>query len=170
MLRMLVTGGPPTFGGGVKRLTFEPLKSAQLPCASRAEHPGAGLPASFGLFTGQIGWAANNVLFYVKGGAAVVSDRYRFFDTVTGIQVVNGVDDTRWGATVGAGLEYGFAPNWSVGVEYNHIFLEDRNVTFLHNGVAGPAGTCSEPTPSVKTSISSQCASTTASALGAAPR
>ena len=96
---------------------------------------------AFGLFTGQIGWAANNVLFYVKGGAAVVSDRYRFFDTVTGIQVVNGVDDTRWGATVGAGLEYGFAPNWSVGVEYNHIFLEDRNVTFLHNGVAGPAGT-----------------------------
>ena len=29
------------------------------------------------------------------------------------------------------GLEYGFAPNWSVGVEYNHIFLggHDQNLT-----------------------------------------
>ena len=26
---------------------------------------------SFGLFTGQVGYAANNVLCYVKGGAAV---------------------------------------------------------------------------------------------------
>ena len=36
----------------------------------------------------------------------------------------------RWGGTVGAGLEFGFAPNWSVGVEYNHIFLQDKDVTF----------------------------------------
>src|SRR5438034_6376513 len=28
---------------------------------------------AFGLFTGQIGYAANNVLFYAKGGAAVTS-------------------------------------------------------------------------------------------------
>jgi hypothetical protein len=34
---------------------------------------------AFGLLTGQVGWAANNVLFYVKGGAAVTSDRYRSF-------------------------------------------------------------------------------------------
>jgi outer membrane immunogenic protein len=26
---------------------------------------------AFGLITGQVGWAANNVLFYIKGGAAV---------------------------------------------------------------------------------------------------
>src|ERR1700716_4668047 len=30
---------------------------------------------AFGLFTGQIGYAWNNALFYVKGGAAVVDDR-----------------------------------------------------------------------------------------------
>ena len=29
---------------------------------------------AFGLFTGQVGYAANNVLLYVKGGAAVTSD------------------------------------------------------------------------------------------------
>jgi outer membrane immunogenic protein len=40
-------------------------------------------------------------------------------------------NDTRWGGTVGAGLEFGFAPNWSVGAEYNHIFLggNDQNLT-----------------------------------------
>ena len=39
-------------------------------------------------------------------------------------------DDTRWGGTVGVGLEYGFAPNWSVGVEYDHLFMQDRTYTF----------------------------------------
>ena len=31
---------------------------------------------AFGLFTGQIGYAWNNALLYVKGGAAVVDDKY----------------------------------------------------------------------------------------------
>ena len=39
-------------------------------------------------------------------------------------------DDTRWGGTIGVGLEYGFAPNWSVGVEYNHLFMQDATYTF----------------------------------------
>ena len=39
-------------------------------------------------------------------------------------------DDTRWGGTIGVGLEYGFAPNWSAGVEYNHLFMQDRTTTF----------------------------------------
>ena len=35
---------------------------------------------AFGLFTGQVGYAAKNVLFYLKGGAAVVSDNSRVLD------------------------------------------------------------------------------------------
>ena len=31
---------------------------------------------AFGLFTGQVGYAANNVLFYVKGGAAVTDGSF----------------------------------------------------------------------------------------------
>ena len=84
---------------------------------------------AFGLFTGQIGWAANNVLFYVKGGAAVTNDHFRVTFTPTGTQVTNNFDDTRWGGTVGAGLEYGFAPNWTAGIEYDHLFMQDRTVT-----------------------------------------
>jgi outer membrane immunogenic protein len=95
---------------------------------------------AFGLFTGQVGYAANNVLFYVKGGAAVTSDRYRMLATATGTQVTNSVDDTRWGGVVGVGLEYGFAPNWSAGIEYNHMFMQDKTYNFVSNGVVIPAG------------------------------
>jgi outer membrane immunogenic protein len=87
---------------------------------------------AFGLFTGQVGYAWNNVLFYVKGGAAVVDERHDIlFD---GVVVARTDSDARWGATVGAGFEYGFAPGWSVGVEYDHIFLDRRNRDFITPG------------------------------------
>jgi|EndMetStandDraft_7_1072992.scaffolds.fasta_scaffold85816_1 outer membrane immunogenic protein len=96
---------------------------------------------AFGLFTGQVGYAVNNVLFYLKGGAAVTSDRYRVLATGTGVQIANNIDDTRWGGVVGAGIEYGFTPNWSAGIEYNHMFMQDKTYNFVNNGVAFPAGT-----------------------------
>ncbi|MDP3077789.1 outer membrane protein, partial [Bradyrhizobium sp.] len=34
---------------------------------------------AFGLFTGQVGYAFNNALIYVKGGAAVVNDKYDYY-------------------------------------------------------------------------------------------
>jgi outer membrane immunogenic protein len=46
---------------------------------------------AFGLFT-AIGYAANNVLFYVKGGAAV-TDNKRVY---TGVLAGSTGDDTRW--------------------------------------------------------------------------
>jgi len=82
---------------------------------------------SFGLLTGQVGYAWNNVLLYAKGGAAVVGTKNELRAAGATFASVN---DTRWGGTVGAGLEFGFAPNWSVGVEYNHIFLSGKDVTF----------------------------------------
>jgi outer membrane immunogenic protein len=90
---------------------------------------------AFGLFTGQLGYAWNNVLLYAKGGAAVVDNRFRHTFTGTNV-LINSSNDTTWGATVGAGLEFGFAPNWSMGVEYNHIFLERDTFSFA----AAPAG------------------------------
>jgi outer membrane immunogenic protein len=84
---------------------------------------------AFGLFTGQVGWAWNNVLFYVKGGGAVTADRFRVFSTPTGLLVASSNDDTRWGGAVGTGLEFGFAPNWSAGIEYDHLFMQDRTTT-----------------------------------------
>ena len=88
---------------------------------------------AFGLFTGQVGYAVNNVLLYVKGGAAVTSNSYRINNLAGAVVGVTG-DDTRWGGTIGAGLEYAFAPNWSVGVEYNHLFMQDRTYNFTTPG------------------------------------
>ncbi|WP_213775922.1 outer membrane beta-barrel protein [Bradyrhizobium sp. dw_78] len=89
---------------------------------------------AFGLFTGQIGYAWNNVLVYVKGGGAVVDNRYEVLDVPGGTVFGSSGDKTNWGGTVGAGLEYGFAPNWSVGVEYDHIFLQDKTTDFTIPG------------------------------------
>ncbi|ULK98092.1 outer membrane beta-barrel protein [Bradyrhizobium sp. I71] len=96
---------------------------------------------SFGLITGQIGYAWNNVLLYVKGGAAVVGDRYRTYDVATGLEF-DRANETRWGGTVGVGVEFGFAPNWSVGFEYDHIFLGHRTIDFTGSGnfVTAPLG------------------------------
>jgi len=84
---------------------------------------------AIGLFTGQIGYAWNAALFYVKGGAAVTSNRFSILDTLTGIELAS-ASSTRWGGVVGVGFEYGFAPNWSFGVEYDHLFMGDANNSF----------------------------------------
>ena len=83
---------------------------------------------AIGLFTGQVGYAWNNVLFYVKGGAAVTRDVYEDFSSVIGGVIGARATETRWGGTVGAGLEFGFASNWSLGVEYDHLFMGTRTL------------------------------------------
>jgi outer membrane immunogenic protein len=99
---------------------------------------------AFGLFTGQVGYAWNNVLWYVKGGAAVTDDKYRGTVTTAPFlgDVFDSASETRWGGVIGTGIEFGFAPNWSFAVEYDHLFMGSREITFVSRGVlAGiPAG------------------------------
>ena len=90
---------------------------------------------AIGAFTGQIGYAWNNVLWYVKGGAAVTNDRYSTFFTATNA-VYNEARDVRWGGVVGTGLEFGFAPNWSVALEYDHLFMGTKDVAFPVSALA----------------------------------
>ena len=82
---------------------------------------------AFGLFTGQVGYTWQNVLFYVKGGAAVAYDRY---DGLAAGTLIDTANNTPFGGTVGAGLEFGFAPNWSAAIEYDHLFLGTNNSAF----------------------------------------
>ena len=84
---------------------------------------------AIGLFTGQIGWAWNAALLYVKGGAAVTDNSFNIFDTATGVGLVTS-GATRWGGTLGVGFEYGFSPNWSVGIEYDHLWMGTANNSF----------------------------------------
>jgi outer membrane immunogenic protein len=90
---------------------------------------------AFGLITGQVGYALNNVLLYVKGGAAVTDNSYSSFFTATGIQF-NQASETRWGGAAGTGIEVSFAPNWSVAAEYDHLFMGNSNVTFPASNIA----------------------------------
>ncbi|MGY4289409.1 outer membrane immunogenic protein [Bradyrhizobium sp. LM2.7] len=54
---------------------------------------------SFGLITGQVGYAWNNVLLYAKGGAAVVGAKYEVFDAASGA-LLGSNDQTRWGVAL----------------------------------------------------------------------
>jgi len=86
---------------------------------------------AIGLFTAQVGYAWNNVLWYVKGGAALAHDRYNGIE----VAVPLGGDqatETRWGGAVGTGIEFGFAPGWSVALEYDHLFMGERTLTFTN--------------------------------------
>jgi outer membrane immunogenic protein len=86
---------------------------------------------AFGLFTGQVGYAFDNVLLYAKGGAALTDRNYQFLDTAAAALVSSSGYQTRWSGTVGAGLEYGFTPNWSFALEYDHIFEDQHTVGFV---------------------------------------
>ena len=98
---------------------------------------------AIGLLTGQAGYSWNTFLLYVKGGAAVTHDSYEGFTNVAsaGIPagtIIDRANETRWGGVVGLGGEYAFAPNWSVGLEYDHLFMGSRsNILSTGGGVAG---------------------------------
>lgn len=83
-----------------------------------------------GLFTGQLGYAWNSTLLYVKGGAAVLNQRWDLYNTATGIGIAQ-AERTRWGGTIGAGLEFGITPNWTVGVEYDYIWRTSDSSVFV---------------------------------------
>jgi outer membrane immunogenic protein len=82
-----------------------------------------------GLFTGQIGYAWNSALLYVKGGAALTSNSLLQATSLGGVGL-NYATSTRWGGTVGVGFEYGFTPNWSAAIEYDRLFMGNSNNSF----------------------------------------
>jgi outer membrane immunogenic protein len=77
----------------------------------------------FATATGRVGYAWNNWLLYAKGGAAFTEVQLGGTVTVGGVlaNTLNAQKDTRSGWTVGAGIENGFAGNWSWKLEYNYM-------------------------------------------------
>ncbi len=76
--------------------------------------------------TARLGYAAGPALFYVKGGYAYYDGQisYHTGNAATTVSV-SGVD----GYTLGGGIEYRFAPSWSVKAEYQYF---DFGTTDLH--------------------------------------
>ena len=75
---------------------------------------------AFGSVTGRVGYAADAMLIYAKGGFAWANNK-----------VSIGADSqskTHAGWTIGAGLEYMFAPAWSVKAEY--MYADFGNETY----------------------------------------
>jgi outer membrane immunogenic protein len=71
--------------------------------------------------TARIGYAiVPQVLLYAKGGAAWTRASLDYTITGQGVAKFTGAE-TRSGWVIGGGLEYLFAPNWSIFVEYNHM-------------------------------------------------
>jgi outer membrane immunogenic protein len=76
--------------------------------------------------TGRAGYAINQMLLFVKGGAAIVDEQNKIFGP-GGINAGTGrVIQIGW--TAGGGIEYGLSHNWSVRLEYDFIDLpaDDR--------------------------------------------
>ena len=78
---------------------------------------------AFGMIVGKAGYAMNNALFYVNSGVAIASSKFRGILTGTGL-TIDSANEVRLGYAAGAGIEYGFAPNWSAAVEYDHFFMD----------------------------------------------
>ncbi len=91
-----------------------------------------------GTVAARLGLAWDRVLLYAKGGFAWVHDDYWL--TLAPQQILAGstfatADETRWGWMVGAGIEYAFAQNWSVKLEYNYLDLGTKRIAFTSTGV-----------------------------------
>ncbi len=96
--------------------------------------------SSLFLASGRVGYAANNWLLYVKGGYAGASVKTSAVDTAGATTGAGFARTWHGGWNVGAGVEYGITPNWSVALQYDYIQLETKNVALggpnFINGVA----------------------------------
>jgi outer membrane immunogenic protein len=91
------------------------------------------------LGTGRLGYVTNNWLLYGKAGIAWGETTSSGFSTLA-----DGTPDgthnrfsTHLGWVVGVGAEWGFAPNWSARIEYDHIFFDSRTIQSNDLSTAG---------------------------------
>jgi outer membrane immunogenic protein len=83
----------------------------------------------FSTIRGRVGYAAGPALLYATGGFA-------FADVDTHVSASDGVnavsfsnDEVKTGYTLGGGIEWAFAPNWSLKSEYLYVNLGDNDFT-----------------------------------------
>jgi len=96
----------------------------------------------FGTGRVRLGYAQDNWLFYATGGAAILGSKTELI-TASGL-LCNTVGvipcagtDKRVGGAIGAGLEYGFTPNWSAKVEYLYVTAVSLDVAHFNVVRAG---------------------------------
>jgi outer membrane immunogenic protein len=93
---------------------------------------------SFGTARLRIGGAWDRVMIYGTGGFAFGDHALRITDTVTGLSVAR--SDFAVGWTAGGGIEWGFAPGWSLKAEALYFDLELDRLSTATLGVVDPVG------------------------------
>lgn len=102
---------------------------------------GVPVPGWFQRGTGDMDWfgtvraragflATPEMLIYATGGFAFARTSYSTFTSFTPLppfQYAGSADETNTGWTVGAGVEWAFASNWTVKAEYLYFDLGDTN-------------------------------------------
>ena len=79
---------------------------------------------------GRFGVTNGYWLFYGKaGGGWVGNDDFTITNTATGASITGSNNNTNSGWLVGAGIEWAFAPNWSLKIEYDYLGLNSQTFT-----------------------------------------
>jgi outer membrane immunogenic protein len=81
---------------------------------------------ALGSVTGRVGVAMDTALFYAKGGYAWANNKLSV--TVPGFLSASD-SHVHSGYTIGGGIEYMFAPNWSAKAEYMFTHLDSKTYT-----------------------------------------
>jgi len=89
--------------------------------------------------TARLGYAADNVLFYAKGGVALAGDKYDVTGSFLGTPFSFAGLDNRVGWTVGGGVDWAFSQHWSASIEYDYYGFGRGTVTMSDpvNGFSG---------------------------------
>jgi outer membrane immunogenic protein len=117
-------------------------------------------PLWYATVTGKVGIAANDWLFYAKGGAAWMRVDYTQGVLVSGAGMASlqTVSDHRTGFTVGGGVEYGLTENLSAKIEYDFLDFGTKSYSYANLGFflpGSPAGTAVTPIAPTSVSIKS---------------
>jgi outer membrane immunogenic protein len=111
---------------------------------------------AFGTITARLGVAVDRALFYAKGGAAWVHEKHTTGSTTDPqLQWSGTTSDTRWGWTIGGGIEYALSSNWSGKIEYNYLDFDKDEVRFTFSPPPGfgAAGTLHQTLHVVKAGV-----------------
>lgn len=91
-----------------------------------------------GSLRARLGFAFDRTLIYATGGLAFANFEtdYAFLDTTTGVTAAASFDDSEWGWTLGAGVEYAFTNNLTARIEYRYSQFDDlrHDLTPLFTG------------------------------------
>jgi outer membrane immunogenic protein len=83
----------------------------------------------FSTIRGRVGYAAGPALLYATGGFAFANVDTEIAAIGPGTSVSFSNDQVKTGYTVGGGIEWAFAPNWSLRSEYLYVNLGDQDFT-----------------------------------------